>query len=458
MSILGGPLLEEDDIENLLRSYPNFKGTLPQDARLWTEAELEIFLASGGYQRPSLGQGGYDAVDGKRQGAGPVCALLSKIRLRLAELKVDEATAEYTAYCRHRRLRSNFCSLPAVASCTPVQRAREIPEKLTSPVTVVPRRSRGGQEPAWKSWNLSFWKENFSLEWCKVTARWPRHEQDTKGLDALSMDAGLIEYLDYMATVETADGSCLEDQSLAFPRVQVGDFCPFTSSAAQGLFKQNWRDFTPPGVRDFTSRWCEIYGSIFEQEFEQQLAQFYRVAFSVPGAVSRLHRENHGAHAWLSQLEGQRLFFLFSPEDAAAGRLYEEEGGFDESFAEGSFGYATSISPVDVFFPSHKRHPLFEKADAQVCLLGEGKSLVIPAGWWWFSVATQPSVTLHHMYWGLENRLGFVDAMWAPFESKRVSAEMRCDLRPGFTELRDTIAADDGCRSLDECVIVDGGR
>ena len=72
-----------------------------------------------------------------------------------------------------------------------------------------------------------------------------------------------------------------------------------------------------------------------------------------------------------------------------------------------------------------KRHPLFAKCQAQVSLLGEGKSLVflgnldtdsvrhqtpldcplrIPAGWWWTAISTQPSVTLHHTYWSFENR------------------------------------------------------
>lgn len=165
-------------------------------------------------------------------------------------------------------------------------------------------------------------------------------------------------------------------------------------------------------------------------------------------------------------------------------------GGFDEARSDGSFGYATHISEVNVFFPSQpstsicsklspaptervvqnpkygidwtgiccsntyiwrnyiqhdhstendtrpctsgsfdlevrKRHPLFAKCQAQVSLLGEGKSLVflgnldtdsvrhrtpldcylrIPAGWWWTAISTQPSVTLHHTYWSFENR------------------------------------------------------
>ncbi|OLP84048.1 hypothetical protein AK812_SmicGene35116 [Symbiodinium microadriaticum] len=93
-----------------------------------------------------------------------------------------------------------------------------------------------------------------------------------------------------------------------------------------------------------------------------------------------------------------------------------------------------------------------------VSLLGEGKTLVIPAGWWWCAVCTQPSVTLQHDYWGFDNRLGFVDTLWAPFESKQTSVDARNSMRPAFSELRETIAADDGRRTLEDYVVVDGGR
>ncbi|CAE7356344.1 unnamed protein product, partial [Symbiodinium sp. CCMP2456] len=133
MSILGGPLLEDADIEDLLKKYPRFKGALPPEAKLWTEYELETYLASNGQRKPSdLAKDGKDS-----SGRGPVnCELLTKTRLKLAKLKVEQATAEYTAYCRHRQQRSNFCNLPSIASCSPAQRVREVPTPLVAPVTL----------------------------------------------------------------------------------------------------------------------------------------------------------------------------------------------------------------------------------------------------------------------------------------------------------------------------------
>ncbi|CAJ1342501.1 unnamed protein product [Effrenium voratum] len=435
MSILGGPLLEDAEIEELLRKYPRFKGALPHEARLWTEAELETYLASGGQRKPA------DLSDKKSVPLN--CGLLTKARLKLAELKVESATSEYVSYCRHRQQRSNFCSLPDAASCSPVQRVRQVSGVLTQPVTLVPKR---GHDPIWRGWGMSFWKEACGLEYCNCRTRWPAFEHDEPGIDGICIESGLTEYLEYMLVVELQDPACMEDQAMAFPRLQVGDFCPFITSCSR-FFRDHYHAWSP-GVEDLTLRWCQIYAAIFEQDPLLQLAQFYRLHFGVIGAVSRLHKANHQASEWLLQLEGQRLFFLFPPEDGE--NLYELQGGYDESRSDGSFGFAASCSEVNVFFPSQKRHPLFSKCNVQVSLLGEGKTLVIPPGWWWCAVCTQPSVTMHHTYWGFENRLGFVDTLWAPFDSQQTSVDARNSMRPAFAELREALRKDDGRQDLEQ--------
>ncbi|CAK9057202.1 unnamed protein product [Durusdinium trenchii] len=347
----------------------------------------------------------------------------------------------YLSYCKHRQQRSNFCTLPQIASCSPVPRVRAAPTvshvsngyagerepslRNATPVTLVPKR---GQEPVWRHWNLNFWKvlsQAVSSWYLRLAlwntwppgstrfgfehfARWSSMkvtEHPVLGTEGpVSPDGAGVKRRrpEYMLVVEIQDAACMEDQALAFPRLQVGDFCPFVSSCSR-FFKDHWHTWTPPGVEDLTHRWCEFYGSIFEQDPIHQLAQFYRLHFGVIGAVSRLHRINHQAQEWMLQMEGQRLVFLFPPEDTE--NIYELVGGLDEHRSDGSFGYATHISEVNLFFPSSKRHPLFSKCNALVSLLGEGKTLVIPSGWWWTAISTQPSVTLHHTYWSFENRL-----------------------------------------------------
>ena len=78
------------------------------------------------------------------------------------------------AVLSRRQQRGNFCNLPAVASCSPVQRVRQargrarsrlvmfvswkdgqVPSGPSAPCTLVPKR---GHDPVWRHWNISFWK------------------------------------------------------------------------------------------------------------------------------------------------------------------------------------------------------------------------------------------------------------------------------------------------------------
>merc|ERR1712187_488486 len=92
--------------------------------------------------------------------------------------------------------------------------------------------------------------------------------------------------------------------------------------------------------------------------------------------------------------------FLFPWQEAQS--LYGETGG---GFLTGQDGvYTSSASPVDIFFPNAKQHPRFAGVKAQSAVLAAGEALVVPSGWWFSSVALEPSVTLQHPFWNLENR------------------------------------------------------
>merc|ERR1712086_890704 len=142
--------------------------------------------------------------------------------------------------------------------------------------------------------------------------------------------------------------------------------------------------------------------------------------------------------AWFTQLEGQKIFFVFPPEDGE--KLYEERGRFVDAVD----GYTACASSVDVFFPSSKRHPRFYEASAQVAYLRAGDTLLLPAGWWYITVATEPSVTLKHRYWSTENRLCIVDELWAAYDRDDIVLDVREELRERFHELRDLLRSDNG--------------
>jgi hypothetical protein len=256
------------------------------------------------------------------------------------------------------------------------------------------------------------------------------------------METTVFDYAEYMKLVQDMDKACLEENALAYPRVQINGWSPFASGFGRTLFDENWKHLNPAGVQDGTARWLELLfkdgdlASVCGADWVGVLSRFYEVSISVTGAMSRLRVENYSADAWFTQIEGQKIFFVFPPHDGA--KLYEEQGGYVEAID----GYTACTSPVDIFFPSARRHPSFAEASAQVAYLRTGDTLVLPAGWWYTTIATEPSVTLKHRFWSQDNRVRLVDELWAGYDRDDIRSEVREELRDRFRDLRELITAD----------------
>mmetsp|Transcript_153947 Transcript_153947/g.492146 ORF Transcript_153947/g.492146 Transcript_153947/m.492146 type:complete len:440 (+) Transcript_153947:49-1368(+) len=401
MNLLLAAPLDDAQIREVQSSYPEFTGAVPPEAKFWSEADLHLFCGSGGQLRPREGVSAGSRCGGDERFAS--CALLTRLRQRLAEARVDEAPAEYRSVCRHLRQRaSDLTCLPGVAECAQVERHRVVPRGvLRSPLLVERVRMWVGRR-----WNSAFWRREFGAVSWKCRTRAPHFESDAALAGSLQEVCEAGEYVDYMRVLQHEDPRCDEENGLAFPRVIFNDWPIFYLGAAQ-LFEGSWRDLPPPGLIDHTLRWLKRWsGMCSDMPHLEQFARLHRITLAAPGAFTRLHRENFGAHAWFTQIEGSRLFFLFPPQGR---HLYEESGrGLDP---ETVHDYAEKASPVDVFFPSQKRHPLFREAKAKVALLNPGECLVVPSGWWHASVALESSVTLHRVFWNVANRGGIVDAL-----------------------------------------------
>jgi len=421
MSVLATPL-EEADIAEIQARFPDFDGELPEEAKYWSRGDLELFFGSGGQLKPRE----------TAKTSVPTCALLSRLRQRLAEDTIDEATGEYRSFCRHLRERSEAPhSLPCAGSCKEVPRAEKPPGLLKAPSVVkCPKDWKA------KGWGLDFWRREYGGENWKFRARSPQFEGDQKSADKLAMEGTVAEYVDYVRVVQKMDPSCNEDNMLAFPRVSCDSWCPFVSGA-RGLFEGCWRALRPAGVTDLSVRWMKLFCATFNMDWLEFMARFFKVTLAAPGAVSRLHVANHRAHVWFSQVEGRRLFFLFPPTDARC--LYEETG----ASCDGPEGYASMASPVDIFHPSQKRHPNFAEAKAQAVVLEPGETLLLPMGWWQYSVALTPSVTLFHPFWNLENRTHLVAELKEAFVDEKMPPELKELSSRHFTVLQGHIADDE---------------
>jgi len=177
----------------------------------------------------------------------------------------------------------------------------------------------------------------------------------------------------------------------------------------------------PPGIKDLTHRWVKLCCEGAGLEWETALASFDRVQLAPMGVVTRLHTESGSAHAWCSQIQGVRAFVLFSPLERS--KLYPEAHQ-----PEGSWGSRCEHSPIDVLQPNAKMYPRFKDSQAQVAVIAPGETLVIPQGWWHFSVTLEPSVTLHRRFWNRVNRSAIHDE----FPSLLGVAELQPGLREAF--------------------------
>jgi len=247
------------------------------------------------------------------------------------------------------------------------------------------------------TWDLDFWKrEHGDWLWtCRATA--PAFEgDDAGGPDSVAVQATVAEFVEYALVLEEEDAALEEEAAVAYFRVQMEGWPAFTQ-AMWPTFEQRWKDLTPPGVEDHTLRWVRMFADKFNTDWLQFYARYFSVSLAAPGCITRLRTENNGAHLWLAQLEGRRLVFLFAPREWE--RLYGMTGGR----VEGREGYTAAASSVDIFAPSAKRHPRFAEAKAQSAVLEPGETLLIPSGWWWYSVALEPSATVQQNFFNGSN-------------------------------------------------------
>jgi hypothetical protein len=103
-----------------------------------------------------------------------------------------------------------------------------------------------------------------------------------------------------------------------------------------------------------------------------------RIFIGPKGAITPLHLDIWGTHAWLSQLVGRKRWLLFSPDQRPL--LYD-----------------CSVQPQN---PDLKRFPLFRKSKPVECTIGPGDLIFVPGGWAHEVVSLDPTISITHNYMG----------------------------------------------------------
>lgn len=102
-----------------------------------------------------------------------------------------------------------------------------------------------------------------------------------------------------------------------------------------------------------------------------------RIFIGPKGAVTPLHVDVWGTHAWLSQLEGRKRWLLFSPSDM-------------------QYLYDCNVRCED---PDLERHPDYVKATAHEAVIEPGDTIFAPSRWahWVESLESGLSLTYNYM-------------------------------------------------------------
>jgi lysine-specific demethylase 8 len=109
------------------------------------------------------------------------------------------------------------------------------------------------------------------------------------------------------------------------------------------------------------------------------------------GAVTTLHFDS--THNLFAQISGAKKVILIPPGQSAF--LY---------YPCHDFGLNLHFSPVDVEHPDPKRHPRFALATPHEIIVRPGEMLFIPATWWHYLRALEPSISLN-FWWNTPTTL-----------------------------------------------------
>lgn len=106
--------------------------------------------------------------------------------------------------------------------------------------------------------------------------------------------------------------------------------------------------------------------------------RYPRIFIGPKGAVTPLHEDIWGTHAWLSQLVGRKRWILFSPDQRPL--LYNCQ--------------------VDPERPDFSRFPRYREARPVECTLAPGETIFVPGGWAHHVVSLDPTISLTSNYMG----------------------------------------------------------
>jgi len=313
----------------------------------------------------------------------------------LARVERPRPSEYYLSFCRHMA-RGLPGDLPG---------AKAIPKKNLQDINGWDLARDGaavirGMQSDWKAakkWDLEGLRHEFGSEVSLIKWIGPLFRNAEVLSDVPVWEANFSEYIDYIRALEAFDPLCMEEHAEHCPRLYLNGWPIF-------LQKPHLRELVclPTFVEDISKELHEelemtrsallqmFLGKngrdpehVTKKKIEDANWELTKLFISPKGSITRLHFDNGGSHAWLSQVRGRKLFVCYPPEEGKY--LHPFKG--DEGLMSSSF-----LDPLaeDVL----KKWPDYKNATPHVAIVEEGETIFAPQGWWHYAVALDTSVTI----------------------------------------------------------------
>ncbi len=276
-----------------------------------------------------------------------------------------------------------------------------------------------GDRPNWppSAWGWGWLSRELgdSVVTCKQRA--PLFDDDAPA-STLVAECSLRECIRYARWTEDADGA---ESAAHTPILYMNGWDVF--EAHPGLWDARV-DALPGTIDNLTApTHAELHAQFGLGDPTPRVRQLCKLFVGPRGAVTRLHVDNHHAHAWLSQLRGHKLYVLCAPADA---HLVDPRGEHDSanspanSPAKSARTAEGRLDPLDAAALEKAQR---EGARVYATILRPGETIIVPDGWWHYAASLTPTATLMCNFWDRATLSGlhgyFANSVAKTFDSAR---------------------------------------
>mmetsp|Transcript_33409 Transcript_33409/g.76313 ORF Transcript_33409/g.76313 Transcript_33409/m.76313 type:complete len:541 (-) Transcript_33409:250-1872(-) len=372
----------------------------------------------------------------------------------LAQQELPPATSYYVNFCRHVACKSSLDDLP---------KAKPIPRKTRQEATGWDVRGSAviisGAQDDWRArseWDWDWFRRELGEH--RQLLKWigPVFTQKENLWDQPIWEASVAEYIDYVRHMEAVDPNCDELNAAVCPRLYLNGWPCFVQlphlqdyitnpvffdDATRRLFREHeeLRESFLASLANSPTPQADRDKGLAEEYWEMS-----KLFLSPKGAITRLHYDNGGAHAWLSQVRGRKLFICFQPSDTQY--LHAFEG--DEGLLNGSW-----VDPLDP--EAETKWPEYWMATPYVGVLEEGEMLVAPQGWWHYAVALDSSITVMRNFYSESNKAEYfarkdknleqalINSFLRPRSKGKSEEQLRAGAKTMIAKVREVLSSKD---------------